>query len=126
MTADRETPLTDAKVVVCDGAPGYLHMVDADFARALERALAAAQEELARVSSDTAFAKAIVDNKLRDARDAAESRLNAVAEAVRERVIDILCEHEGDWMDSGCLLKATVTIRALDLPAIVAAVKEVK
>ncbi len=173
MTADRETPLTDAKVVVCDGAPGYLHMVDADFARALERDLAAAQEELAKmrnecgpqvieqanawhtvtdtltklnipwhVGATRSGLRGVVEeiNKLHHCAESAESRLNAVAEAVQREAAKVCEEHAalcledeiydntrgvitGDGTSFNEGVKAAVTaIRALDLPAIVAAV----
>ena len=48
MTADTRTPRTDAVVVVCDGAPGWRHMVDADFARQLERELSTLNAQLAK------------------------------------------------------------------------------
>ena len=51
--AQTPTPLTDKVVVVCDGAPGWRHMVDADFARQLERELTAERERGRRVREET-------------------------------------------------------------------------
>ena len=49
-----DTPRTDAVVVVCDGAPGWRHMVDAEFSHTLERELTALRDRLADSIADYA------------------------------------------------------------------------